>query len=92
MYFILTGGKHPLYIDNEDNVETYIKKMSGLEQLDVPKDFSWLAKNLFTRLTKIQSSQRYTAKGALQHPWITRKNEGGIPMNLLEQVNYYEAE
>jgi serine/threonine protein kinase len=27
MYFVLTGGKHPLYIDNEDSVETYKKKI-----------------------------------------------------------------
>ena len=31
MYFVLTGGKHPLYIDNEDNVETYKKKIEDLE-------------------------------------------------------------
>mmetsp|Transcript_10728 Transcript_10728/g.10850 ORF Transcript_10728/g.10850 Transcript_10728/m.10850 type:complete len:80 (+) Transcript_10728:50-289(+) len=56
MYFVLTGGKHPLYIDNEDNMETYIKKIQGLEQFEVPEEFSWLEKNLFLRLTKIQSS------------------------------------
>lgn len=28
MYEILTGGKHPLYIHNVDNVETYKKKLS----------------------------------------------------------------
>lgn len=27
MYLVLTGGKHPLFIDNEDNVETYKKKI-----------------------------------------------------------------
>ena len=65
MYFVLTGGNHPLYIENDDNVEKYVKKMENLEQLEAPKEFSWLAKNLFLRLTKIQSSQRYSAKGAL---------------------------
>lgn len=53
MYFVLTGGKHPLYIVNEDTVETYSHKIEGLESFDVPKEFSWLAKNLFLRLTKI---------------------------------------
>jgi serine/threonine protein kinase len=27
MYVALTGGKHPLYIDNEDSIETYKKKL-----------------------------------------------------------------
>ena len=40
MYFVLTGGKHPLYIDNEDNVDTYIKKLQGLELFEIPKEFS----------------------------------------------------
>lgn len=40
MYFVLTGGRHPLYIENEDNVDTYIKKLQGLELFDIPKEFS----------------------------------------------------
>jgi serine/threonine protein kinase len=27
MYYVLTGGRHPLYISNADNVETYKKKL-----------------------------------------------------------------
>jgi calcium/calmodulin-dependent protein kinase I len=27
MYGILTGGKHPLYINKEDNIESYKKKI-----------------------------------------------------------------
>ena len=53
MYFTLTGGKHPLYITYEDNVESYKRKLQELSQFEVPSDFSWLAKNLFLKLTKI---------------------------------------
>jgi len=55
MYEVLTGGKHPLYDYKADNFESYKKKLQKLEQLDVPSEFSWIAKNLFLKLTKVQS-------------------------------------
>jgi serine/threonine protein kinase len=30
MYVILAGGKHPLYISKEDNVESYKKKLKEI--------------------------------------------------------------
>jgi serine/threonine protein kinase len=57
MYVVLTGGKHPLFIDDEDTIETYKKKLQDLGpkgKFEVPEgSFSWLARNLFFRLTKI---------------------------------------
>jgi calcium/calmodulin-dependent protein kinase I len=47
MYYVLTGGKHPLYITNTDNVETYKKKLQDLDEFELPVEFSWLAKSLF---------------------------------------------
>jgi calcium/calmodulin-dependent protein kinase I len=32
MYVILTGGKHPLYINHTDTMETYKRKLSELEE------------------------------------------------------------
>jgi serine/threonine protein kinase len=52
MYVILTGGKHPIYVNQEDSIETYKKKLYSCEEFDTPEEFSWLAKNLFQRLTK----------------------------------------
>lgn len=40
MYVILTGGKHPLYINSEDSVESYKKKLADLGEFDTPKEFS----------------------------------------------------
>jgi serine/threonine protein kinase len=85
MHEILTGGKHPLYVYKEDNAETYKQKLKRLEEFEVPSYFSWIAKNLFLKLTKVQSLQRYTASQALQHPWITRKNEGNIPITMCDK-------
>lgn len=33
MYVVLTGGKHPLYIDNEDTFDSYKKKLSNLDRI-----------------------------------------------------------
>ena len=33
MYEVLTGGKHPLFIHGQDNVETYKRKLLELEIL-----------------------------------------------------------
>lgn len=40
MYSVLTGGKHPIYISNEDNVESYKKKLTNIEELQIPDEFS----------------------------------------------------
>ncbi|CDW90807.1 protein kinase domain containing protein [Stylonychia lemnae] len=92
MHVILTGGKHPLFNEEYDTCDSYKRKLKDLDSLEAPNDFSWLAKNLFQRLTKIQSHQRYTAKEALQHPWITRKNEANIPIRLVEHIHNFEYE
>lgn len=31
MYVILTGGKHPIYMEKEDTIESYKKKLQSLE-------------------------------------------------------------
>jgi serine/threonine protein kinase len=47
MYEVLTGGKHPLFINKEDTVESYKKKLNDLKKFEAPSEFSWLARNLF---------------------------------------------
>lgn len=92
MHEILTGGKHPLFELEEDTIETYKRKLQSISQFETPSEFSWLAKSLFERLTKFSSHQRYSAKEALLHPWITRDNQGSIPERLVDQINKLEYE
>lgn len=73
MYEVLTGGGHPIWVDGEDTTTSFQKKLSKISQIDPRPEWSWISKNLFTRLTQIQCHQRYTAKEALQHPWVTRQ-------------------
>jgi serine/threonine protein kinase len=47
---------------------------------------------LFRNLCKLQASQRYTAKDALKHPWITRNNTDHVPLTPLEKMSQLEQE
>ena len=54
MYQLLTGGKHPLYIPIVDKVDSFKAKLKAVDtSLPVTEDFSWLATNLYEKLTKV---------------------------------------
>jgi calcium/calmodulin-dependent protein kinase I len=54
MHLILTGDKHPFYEREKDNSESFKKKLAKLKTCVEPdSSFSWIAKNLFQRLTTI---------------------------------------
>ena len=40
----------------------------------------------------IQAHQRYTAKDALKHPWITRKQQSKIPQSFLDEMTTIQFE
>lgn len=52
MHEVLTGGRHPLYVPKEDNVESYRNKLMKIEEFKVPAEFSKIARTLFLKLTK----------------------------------------
>jgi len=49
-----------------------------------------LAKDFISRICKISCLQRYDAKRALQHPWITRNLEDKIPLTRIEEMQQYD--
>lgn len=55
-------------------------------------NFSPLAKDFFLNLCTTQPSLRYDANTALQHPWITRKSEDEIPLNLQQEFAMFKQE
>ena len=83
-YIILTG-RHPIY-KNGDNLNEYIKKIKE-PKWEFPSGFSELAKDFFLKLVKTDPVDRYTAKEALQHPWITRIPTK-IPLSYGEIISY----
>lgn len=46
MYMLLTGGKHPFFIKNVDNRQTFLKKLQTIKKVELGKNVSWLAGNL----------------------------------------------
>ena len=92
MHLLLAGGKHPFYIKESDTVESFKKKLLSLKKVQPDQNTSWLAQNLFLKLTNIQAHQRYTAKDALKHPWITRKQMDNIPKSFMEKMTNMEYE
>ena len=92
MHIILAQGKHPFYNREIDNVDSFKKKLVKLTDIVIDPVISDLAKNLINKLAHTQASHRYSAKDALKHPWITRRNDNSIPMSFTEQINNFELE
>lgn len=76
-------GKHPLYKTNDD-IHKYAAKLRNVTW-NFPSEFSELAKEFFLKLMKVNPLERYTAKEALAHPWITRV-VSTIPLSYAESV------
>jgi len=87
MYIVITG-KHPIY-RNRDKVSEYISKIKDPEWV-FPENFSELAKDLFLKLVKVDPLERYTAKEALEHPWITRI-PGSVPLSYSDSIRYEQS-
>jgi hypothetical protein len=49
------------------------------------------AKDFICRLCKLSSLQRYDAKRALKHPWITRNLHEKIPLTRIEEMQQQDA-
>lgn len=86
MHEVLTCGEHPLYRSGDSSVK-FKQKLKNSESLEPTQTFSWIAKNLFSRLTMRKNHQRYSAEDALQHPWITREKTNQVPQTLQENMN-----
>lgn len=92
MHYLMTGGKHPFYVKEIDNTQIFKEKLKALKKVEPDPSFSWLAKNLFQRLTTIQAHQRYTARDSLKHPWITRRQHDEIPKSFVDKMADCELE
>lgn len=83
--YMVVAGKHPLYRSG-DKTAKYIAQIKD-PQWNFPETFSVLAKDLFLKLVKVDPLERYTAKEALGHPWITRV-PGSVPLSYSESVRH----
>ncbi len=86
--YILLAGKHPIY-EAGDALAQYLTKLKT-SAWTFPPQFSALAQHLFAMLAKVNPLERYTAKEALSHPWITRR-PGPIPLSFTESAAWENA-
>jgi len=86
--YILLVGEHPLYKTGEETKE-YIARLENISWT-FPKQFTDLAKDFFLKLMKTNPFERYIAKEALSHPWITRV-ASKIPLSYAENIAYEKS-
>ncbi|CAD8120974.1 unnamed protein product [Paramecium sonneborni] len=86
MYQLLQGI-HPFYIQDSTK-QQYLQNV--LEKpLYFKKQISLQAKDLLIRLLKLDTTDRYTASQALQHPWLTKQDS--MPLSLFEQFKLFDC-
>jgi len=87
LYMLLNNGKNPFY-NSGDSRETIIEKITlkNVEYDDINYPISEMGKHFISKLLKKNSSSRYTARPALNHPWITMKKFEKIPMTVLDKL------
>ena len=96
LYYMLVGC-HPLYITGvmlADNSQTLKQKVAAIEpeKWHYPSFVTPLAKDLICKLCRISQIERYDAKRALQHPWITRRFDEKIPLTASEEIQMFNQE
>lgn len=90
MLYMLMVGYHPLHNPGPlfaDSTATLKLKVTAIEpeQWHYPSYISTYAKDLICRLCRISQIERYDAKKALQHPWITRNWDSTAPRTAKEE-------
>eukprot|EP00347_Sterkiella_histriomuscorum_P023943 403332847 len=90
--YYLFCGKHPIYVYGDTQI-IYKKKLMTIEpeKWHYPSYISNLAKDFISRICRISQIQRYDAKRALQHPWITRNSNDKIPLTRTEEMQQFDT-
>lgn len=83
-------GNAPLYSAKKSRKE-YINQLISQKCLcKFSLQMPLLARNLFLKLCKFETMNRYEPFKALNHPWITRSTKSQIPMTIIEEYNKSE--
>ena len=87
LYMLLNNGNNPFYIKG-DSREKVISKITSkkVEYDDNNYPISEMGKSFINKLLMKNSSNRYTARPALNHPWVTMQKYEKIPMNVLDKL------
>ena len=95
MYELLTKGGHPLLgelihkevvLSADAYKDIMINNTSKFVIMKNLKSVSKHAKSLIKNLCNLRPNYRYNCLRALKHPWITRDQEGKVPLNFLQEL------
>jgi serine/threonine protein kinase len=90
LFILCSGGMHPFYTAKKSRKE-YINQLISQKCLcKFSQQMPLLARNLFLKLCKFETMNRYEPYKALNHPWITRSTKSQIPMTIIEEYNMSE--
>ena len=90
LFILCSGGMHPFYSPKKSRKE-YINQLISQRCLcKFSIQMPLLARNLFLKLCKFETMNRYEPYKALNHPWITRSTKSQIPMTILEEYKKSE--
>jgi serine/threonine protein kinase len=90
LFILCSGGMHPFYTAKKSRKE-YINQLISQKCLcKFSQQMPLLARNLFLKLCKFETMNRYEPFKALNHPWITRSTKSQIPMTIIEEYNKSE--
>ena len=93
LYMLLNNGKNPFYTPGQ-NSEKIINRITKGKLLFDDENFPIckMCKQFLYKLLKKNPSYRYTARIALEHPWITLKKYDKIPLTVYDtlRVNEYK--
>ena len=86
LYMLLNNGKNPFYIKGESR-EKIIQKIKTEKIVFDDKNYpiSDMGKDFINKLLKKKSSNRYTSRPALNHPWLTMNKFEKIPLTVLDK-------
>ena len=87
LYMLLNKGKNAFY-EKGDNSKVIIDKINNKEiKFDLINcPISPIARHLIYKLLDKNPSYRYSARLALNHPWITKNKMDKIPMTLYDKL------
>ena len=87
LFILCSGGMHPFYTAKKSRKE-YINQLISQKCLcKFSQQMPLLARNLFLKLCKFETMNRYEPYKALNHPWITRSTKSQIPMTIIEEYH-----
>lgn len=89
--YILLEGRHPLYRHGRDTEQSFAEKLKN-PKWKFSERTSEIARDLFTKLCKTHSGERYDIFTAMTHPWITRELDSPCPLTKIQELEQYEQE